>query len=174
MKSVLVLWAARWRGLSQKQLRRLLLGSMAVHLGIAVYVLAALPIVPIRPICRDGSIDIDTPRLAIEGSLAEAYFDAFERRFAPHMIRYANGNRWLYVTLAQSLDWSEIEKQSDLAVKDVLQARLDNEAYRDLNARRTAIPGLYEGAYPDCVTMRKFATAGGEWSKRGPQPVPVK
>lgn len=169
MRAFIRRWAAHWRGLSQKQLRRLLLGSVFLHAGIAVYALAALPIVPIRPLCRDGDIDYDTPRRWIEGRLARDYFDAFERRFLPHTTTYADGERVLHVTLARALDWSDIEKQSDLAVKDLLQARLGREAYSDFRAGLTSIPGL-NAPWPSCVVVRRFATADGDWSNQGPVP----
>lgn len=170
MRSVLVLWAARWRGLSQKQLRRLFLGSIAIHLGIATYVLVALPIVPIRPLCRDGNMDYDTPRRWIEGRLASDYFDAFERRFLPRMTTDVDGALLVHVTLAQALDWSDIEKQSDLALDDLIQTRLGSEAYADFRDGRTSIPGLNLGSSPSCVMMRGFADADGVWSKKGPVP----
>ena len=173
MRSVLVLWAARWRGLSQKQLRRLLLGSIAIHLCIAAYVLVALPVVPIRPLCRDGNIDYDTPRRWIEGRLASPYFQAFEQRFWPRMVTYEAGEHVIYVTLLQSLDWSDIETQSDLALAYLLGDRLGPAAYRNLFLGRTIIPGLARGSQPDCATLRKFALADGEWRNSGPEPVPV-
>jgi hypothetical protein len=163
----------RWRSLSQKQLRWLLLSSSVLHGIVAIYVVVALPIISLRPLCRDGDINYDTPRRWIEGRFASAYFDAFERRFLPHMTTYENSEHVLYVTIAQSLDWTNIEKHSDLALHDVLRARLGREAYQDLIRRRTAIPGLDDGIYADCVTMRKFASADGEWRNSGPEPVPV-
>ena len=162
----------RWRGLSQRQLRSLLLGSIALHVAIGLYALAALPLFGIQPICRDGSIDYDTPRVWIEGPLARAYLNAFADRFWPRMRGY--GTDMVYVTLAQALDWSDIEKQSDLAASDLVRARLGSAAYDDLWMGRTFVPGIGPSIVMGCDTMRKFANADGEWSKRGPQPVPGK
>lgn len=169
MRSVLVLWAARWRGLSQKQLQRLLLASIVINFSIVAYALTELPIFPIRPLCRDGNIDYETPRRWIEGRLASDYFNAFERRFSPRMTTDSGGESAVHVTLAQALDWSDIEKQSDLALYDLLQARLGEEAYGDFRAGRTSIPGLNAG-WPSCVVMRRFASFEGDWSMRGPVP----
>jgi hypothetical protein len=156
---------ARWRNLSQKQLRRLLLGSIVLHIGIGVYALAELPLFPIRPICRDGSIDYDTPRLWIEGPLAEDYLRAFEERFFPRMMVY--GVDSVFVTLAEALDWSEIEKQSELATSYLLETRITIGDHREWFRVMRALPGTHDGSLT-CTAIRHFADADGMFSKAGP------
>ena len=157
----------RWRSLSQKQLRSLLLGSIALHVAIGLYALAALPLFAIRPICRDGSIDYDTPRLWIEGQLASDYLNAFAERFSPRMMGY--GTDMVYVTLAQALDWSDIEIQSELATSKLVRVRLALTEPNERHRAMASLPGTHNGSLT-CAAIRHFADADGMFSKRGPAP----
>lgn len=155
----------------------MLAASVGVNLGVAILALASLPIVPIRPLCKEGPYhgDIDAKVRAIEGPLARHFFDNFERRFPTRMVRYIGDELTVLVTVAQALDWTDLRKQSVLAVGDVVRHRLGEKDYADWGEGRISVPGFADHfSRPDCELMRKFAAADGEWANVGPEPIRLK
>jgi hypothetical protein len=79
------------------------------------------------------------------------------------------GTDMVYVTLAQALDWSDIELQSELATDTLVRTRLGIRDLREWDRVMSSLPGTHNGSLT-CAAIRHFADADGMFSKRGPEP----
>jgi len=167
---------ARLRGISRGKLWAGLLISLAVNLAAAVYAVAYLPIMPLRPICIDYSERVGerVGRVFVEldGEMAFDFFEQYRRMVGSRHHR-VDGTR-MYVTVASWLDDDWASNVSHKAASYLLVERTGANLLDVVN-QRVGLPGFDEVrsiAWPPCEAMRKLALEGGEWASKGPVPDP--